>query len=124
MYNFINQKIRASAILTSSYVAATTIEDVATYNELAIYCYFTLGSLTSLNIKVESSIDGTNYVTETFLTVSGATGTLNKGVFNTTEDGNFKITVPMSARFVKVSAQGVGTATSSLLEIWSFLHTV
>ena len=124
MYNWINQKIRASAVLTSSYVASSTITDAQSFNELAVYCYYTKGSLTSLEIKIESSLDNSNWVTETNINISGATITMNQGAFTTTEDGNFKITMNMSARFVRVSAKGTGTATSSLLEMWSFLHTV
>lgn len=110
--------IRSSAILTNSYVAATVIQDVNSFNQLVFYCYFTLGNLTSLELKIESSLDdGTNYVQETNLTVSGGTGTLNKGIYSTTETGNFKIALPMTAQHVKISAKGTGTLTNSLLQI-------
>lgn len=122
--------IRSSAILTTSYVAATVLggsQDnalVPEYNQLAAYFIYTKGSLTSLEVKVESSLDGTNYVTETNIAVSGATITMNKGEFTTTEDGNFKIALPMSAKFIKVSAKGTGTVTNSLLEIQAMLQYV
>jgi hypothetical protein len=122
--------IRSSAILTNSYVAATVLGGgkdegrVAEYNQLAAYFYYTKGSLTSLEVKIESSLDGTNYVQETNIAVSGATITMNKGEFTTTEDGNFKITMPMSAKFVKISAKGTGTLTSSLLGIEAMLQYV
>jgi len=115
--------LRTSSILTGSYVAATVLGGSASngrveeYNEVVFYCYYTKGSLTSLEVKIESSLDGTNYVTETNMSITGATATLNKGEFTTTEDGNFKISVPMSAKFVKISAKGTGTTTSSLLAI-------
>jgi len=124
------KEIRAAAILTTSYVAATVLGGgrdealVPEYNELAAYFIYTKGSLTSLEVKIESSLDGTNYVTETNVSVSGTTNTMSKGEYTTTEDGNFKITVPMSARFVKVSAKGTGTTTSSSLAIQAMLHYV
>lgn len=115
--------LRDSAILTTSYVAATVLGGsalagkVEEYNEVVFYCYYTKGSLTSLELKIESSLNGSDYVTETNMSISGATATLNKGEFTTTEDGNFKVSVPMSAKFVKISAKGTGTVTSSLLGI-------
>jgi hypothetical protein len=123
MFNSISQTIRAAAILTDSYVAATVLERVENYNEFTAYCYYTEGSLTSLEIKIETSLDGTNYVQETNLSISGGTGTLSKGEYTTTETGNFKISIPVSARFIKVSAKGTGTVTSSSLQIDAFLHT-
>lgn len=122
--NFINKTIRSAAILTTDYVAATVLDQVGGYNELALYVYYTKGSLTSVEIKIESSVDSTNYVPETNITISGGTITLNEGSFTTTEDGNFKIVMPMSANFVKVSAKGTGTVTGSSLAIDAFLHTV
>ena len=122
--NFLNKVIRDSAILTTSYVASTIISDAANYNELALYCYYTKGSLTSLEILIESSIDGVNYVPETNMSVSAGTVTLNEAAFTTTEDGNLKITIPMSAHFIRISAKGTGTVTNSLLGLESFLHTV
>jgi major membrane immunogen (membrane-anchored lipoprotein) len=123
-YNWVNEKIRASAILTTSYVASSTISDVQSYNELNVYCYYTKGSLTSLEIKIETSLDNSNWIQETNMTVSGGTMTMNAGAYTTTEDGNFKISIPLSARYARISAKGTGTCTSSLLEMWSFLHTV
>ena len=113
--------VRASAVLTGSYVAATTMEEVEDYNQLDLYCYFTLGDLTSLEIKVETSLDNSNFVQETNLSISGATGTLTKGEFTIATTGNFKISLPVSAHYVKVSAKGTGTVTSSLLQIDGFL---
>jgi len=122
MRNNLNVSIRDEAILTTGYVASTVIENLQQYNEIVLYNYFTKGSLTSLNVKIESSIDGVTYASETNMSVSGADITLEKAVYNTTETGNFKIAIPISANYVKVSYQGVGTVTSSLLEAVAFLH--
>jgi len=128
--NSFTKVLRTSAVLTTDYVAATILGNdrdsarVAEYNQLAIYFYYTKGSLTSAQVKVESSIDGTNYVTETNVAISGATITMNKGEYTTTEDGNFKITMPMSAKFIKVSVKGTGTTTNSLMAVEAMLHYV
>lgn len=130
MNRMFSKVIRTAAILTTDYVAATILGGgrdeglVEEYNQLALYCIYSKGSLTSAEIKVESSYDGTNYVTETNMTISGGTITLNKGAFTTTEDGNFKITMPMTAKFIKVSAKGTGTTTSSSLALQAMLQYV
>lgn len=124
MFNFVPKSIRDAAILTTSYVASSTIEDVGKYNELNVYCYYTKGSLTSLEVKVETSLDGTNWVQETNVDVSGATGTMTLGAYTTTADGNFKISIPISTIFAKVRAKGTGDVGGSSLEMVSFLHTV
>jgi len=122
MRNSLNVPIRAAAITTTSYVDSTVVDNVQKYNQVVFYTYYTKGSLTSLNVKVQSSIDGTNYVDETNITVSGADITLNNGVWNTIEDGNFKISLPMGANFVKITYQGVGTVTGSSVEAHAFLQ--
>lgn len=116
--------VRTSAVLTGSYVAGTVLKVAAQFNELVLYCLYTKGSLDSLQIKVESSLDGTNWVQETNVAISGATGTMNVGEFSTTDNANFKITIPMTANQVRVSAKGTGTVTSSLLQIDAMLAYV
>ena len=122
--NFSTRVVRAAAILTNAYVAGTVIDDAERFNQASLYCTFTKGSLTSLDIKIESSIDGTNYVQETNLSVSGSSGdgTLNRGKWNTTEDGSFKISFPYGAKYIKVSTIGNGTVTNSSLGINAFLQ--
>jgi hypothetical protein len=124
MYNNKVDAVRAAAILTNAYVAGTVIENAQNFNELVLYCAYTKGSLTSVEVKVESSMDGTTYCQETNVTASSGTLTVNKANYTTTEDGNFKIYLPISANFIRVSANGTGTVTGSSLAITSMLHTV
>jgi len=64
-WNFITNTIRASAILTNSYVAGTTINNANHEDQLIIYVDFTIGSLTSAELKVEFSDDDITYYQET-----------------------------------------------------------
>lgn len=114
--------IRAAAALTDSYVAATIVTGAGDYNMLLITGIYTKGSLTSLNIKIETSVDGTDYVAETVLKYTNGVATMYTGSFNTTEDGNFKIAIPITATHIKVSAQGVGTVTDSSLKLTATLQ--
>lgn len=128
--SYFTKVLRDSAILTSSYVAGTILGGskdngrVEEYNHLALVCIFTKGSLTSVEVKIEKSIDGVNYTAITNAVISGGTTTLTPGVYTTTVDANFSIDADISARFIRVSAQGTGTATGSALEIQAMLQYV
>lgn len=124
MLNSKTVTIRDAAILTTSYVASIVLDQVENYNQLNLYCYFTKGSLTTAEVKVEFSIDGTNYAQQSMVTSSAGVGTVNKFEYQTAEDGNVVLSLPISARFIKVSAKGTGTVSSSSLKIDAFLHSV
>ena len=121
--------IRDAAILTNSYVAAKILgaytksdgtqvqADVSKHNQLELECIYTKGSLTSLEIKIEFSNDGTNWVQETNKAVSGGTTTLTLNEHTTTASTGFHISIPIMANFIKVSAKGTGTLTGSSLAI-------
>lgn len=122
MRNFASQDytikvVRASAILTNSYVAGTTISDAHLYSQLVLYINFTIGSLTSSEIKVEFSNDNTTFFQETFSSVSGATSTDSVGEHTFTATGKFRLAIPIKDRYIKISAKGTGTVTSSLMVI-------
>lgn len=120
--------IRAAAILTTSYVAATVIGPTtgapALRNQMNLLVKFTVGSLTSCEIKVEYSHDGTTYYQDTFESISGGTSTLSLGNYTFTSTGNYVISLPIKFNYVKVSAKGTGTVTSSSLLLDAVIGTV
>jgi hypothetical protein len=122
--NYILKPVRAAAILTNSYVAGTVLTDCESYNQLFVDAYFTIGSLTNAIIKVEFSWDGTNYTQEAFGAVSGAVETESLGTHLMAGTGNYSISVPIVARYVKISAIGTGTVTDSSLKIDARFGTV
>ncbi|MCP3684641.1 MAG: hypothetical protein GY861_18395 [bacterium] len=117
--------IRSSAILTGSYVEATMIpsdtDDRTTseFNQLKLNVDLTIGDLTSCEIKVEiSDIDiNTGFYQTTTQSISSGTTTPSPQIFSFTTDFNGMLLIPFIGRYVKVSAKGTGTATSSLLAI-------
>lgn len=113
--------IRTAAILTGSYVAGTVLSPLngnpSRYNQLIIYAAFTKGSLTDCDIKVEFSHDGTTYYQETFSSISGDTSTDTAGIHTISATGNYRIAIPIKDNWIKISAIGNGTATSSELAI-------
>jgi len=113
--------IRDSAVLTGSYVAGTVINTGGQFNQLVLNMFYTQGSLTSLQIKVEFSADNVTFVQETFQSISGGTATETQGEHTFTGTGNFSINIPNVQKFIKVSAKGTGTVTGSSLSIQAIL---
>lgn len=122
--------IRTSAVLTTSYVAADVIKcatdtkttavgfpEPSLRNQLIIYLGFTLGQLTSASLKIEFSHDGVTYYQESFAAISGGTDTRSLGVHLFNADGNYRLSIPIKDRFVKVSLIGTGVVTDSLASL-------
>jgi hypothetical protein len=127
--NYLKKTIRDSAVLTGSYVAATVLgpnglntdTDPISNNKLILLVNFTKGSLTSGELKIEFSDDGTTYYQETNKAVSGGTTTLTVNEYTYTATGNYVIDLDYTSRYIKVSAKGTGTVTGSLLAIDSII---
>ena len=111
------ESVRAAAILTGSYVAGTVLEQKQGKNQLVLLVNFTKGSLTTAEIKVEFSPDNSSYYQETFQSVSGGTATETLGEHTISATGLYRIMIPIKDRYVKVSAKGTGTVTSSSMTI-------
>ncbi len=122
--------IRAAAILTNSYVASTIIGGNTNvrptprdYNQLALYCAFTIGSLTSCSIKVEFAPypAAATYYQEADETSSVSanvdTRAVNLVLHQLSITGNYRFQIPIMDEVIKVSAIGTGTVTSSSLQI-------
>lgn len=126
---YLKRSIRSSAVLTGSYVSATVLSpqgvvpsaDPVANNKLVLLVEFTLGSLTSAELKVEFSDDGTTYYQETNASVSSGITTLTNNAYTVTSTGNYVIDLDYSARYIKVSVKGTGTVTGSLLAVDAIL---
>ncbi len=122
--NYTLYPIRAAAILTGSFVAGTVLgpspehAEIFEHSKLELLVAFTIGSLTSGDIKVEFSNDGSTYYQESY----DAVGTPGSGLVSVVPSlvtrtllasGNYRITIPILDRYIKISLKGTGTATSS-----------
>lgn len=119
--DYVIKNVRSAAILTTSYVAGTVLDSTHEYNQLILLVDFTIGSLTSLEVKVEFSPDGTAYYQETFQAVSAGTATESLGAHTMTATGKYRITIPIMDKYIKISAKGTGTVTSSSATIDALL---
>ncbi len=103
-----NHVVRAVAAPTSSYVAGTvfSMED---QNYLGFEVNYTKGDETNIKVKVEISVDGTNYYQEITESASGGTitATAAERVFAATGKYSFSIS-PTRGRLVKISVLATG----------------
>ena len=132
--------VRTAAALTNSYVAGTVLGAEAQsvsaggsitfpnqYNQLLLYISFTKASTTSLEWKVEFSPDNTNWYQESSELVSGGTAT-NREMEHTIVSANqsaasqlYRFAIPVTDRYIRVSAKCTGTVTSSSATITGVL---
>lgn len=129
MQDYHVETIRAAAILTTSYVAGTVLGPLtggnpALRNQLNLMVDFTIGSLTSAEIKVEYSLDGTNWHQETFEAITGATAVMSLGVYQLSATGKYVISIPIKFAYIRVSSKGTGTVDDSSLAIKGIIGTV
>ena len=123
--SYLYKSLRASAVLTGTYVAADvlgqqgvgTMSDVVSNNQLVLYVAFTLGNLTSAQIKVEFSDDGVTYYQESSESVSAGVSTVSLEARTLSATGNYRIPVSIADRYIRVSAKGTGDTTNSLMAI-------
>lgn len=132
MSDFISQytkrAVRGAAILTNSYVSATVQvdpmspnaganQDLSPFNQLIVLVQFTIGSLTDGRVKIEFSPDGTTWYQETTSSVAAGVETDSVLEHAFTASGNYRLAIPLLDRFVRISAKGTGTVTSSSMAI-------
>jgi len=118
--NFHNYKIeavRSAAILTNSYVAGTVLENLQANNQLVLLVDFTIGSLTSLEIKVEFSPDNVTFYQEVGADFSSGTSTLSLNEYTITSTAALRLPIALKDRFVRISVKGTGTVTSSTVTV-------
>jgi hypothetical protein len=99
------QTIRSAAILTTSYVATNSIETEEA-NKVFLFVDFTIGNLTSAEIQVEFSPDGTNwYVDQEF------------GTKSLTATGKYVYPINVKGIQMRAEVKGTGTTTGSSMAV-------
>src|SRR6266478_6473822 len=110
LLSYAYKNVRSAAILTNSYVAGTVIgaEDGAgdyphNGNQLIVYVDVTLGSLASVQVKLEFSHENSSYFQEGFSSISGATDTMNLGEHSFSVSGKYRLAIPIKDKYIKIS---------------------
>jgi hypothetical protein len=110
-----NQKMtaRASAVLTTGEVAATAMDIAVTdQSQLCVRADFTVGLLTNVIIRCYVSEDGTTYDL-----LYGEGGAAYIVTLTATDTVAMPIPNLSGYKFFRVTAQGTGTVTNSLLAL-------
>ncbi len=109
--------IRASAILTTDYVASI-VKNHEGFNTLVLWCEFTIGSSGGFKLKVESSYDGVTWFQEPQYAQAGGVTTYQANEHLITDTGNKPIVIyDIIAKYVRISAKAETDATGTLLKI-------
>lgn len=132
--------IRDALILTTSYVAGRIIGQVPSdlasnppdvaylsgpvglRNQLILYVDFTIGSLTTAEIKVEFNNDPTDangWYQETLDDPAASTGIVTERALVRTlsATGKYRIPIKINDQYIRISIKGTGTPTSSSAKI-------
>lgn len=117
--------VRTAAILTGSYVAGTAFS-LDRQNYLGVLVEFTKGSLTTMELKIETSVDkGVTYGQQTAENASGGTVSVALAERQFSVTGNYWIIVnPLLADTVLISVKGTGTATGSSCAVTAITGSV
>ncbi len=122
---FISRPVRSAAILTTSYVAGTVLEDCQKFNALILNIDFTKGSLTDCQIKIEVSTDGTTYRQLLSDSIAAGVNSVAGLVYKLTANTAGSTTpLTIATKYIKISAIGTGTVTGSSLAIDAVLAIV
>lgn len=129
--NYKSYTVRSAAILTNGAVAGTTLgeEDVNLYNnnQLIILADFTIGSLTNVILTVEFSNDGTNWYAQTYEDIAASTGvaTVRTKTHVIAATGKFRLDpITICDKYIRISATGTGTVTSSSLKVDAIIGNI
>lgn len=113
-----NVLVRDDSILTTSYVAGTLLTDCEKFNSLILDFYFTKGSLTDCQVKIEMSMDGVNYYQLLTDSISAGVNSVANIVYKFTADLSGETNpITINTKYIKISAIGTGTVTGSSLKI-------
>jgi len=98
--------------------------DARDCNKLVLYFDVTLGSLTSVDVKVFFSDDASTWYQEQSASVAGGVSTLSVFYRSMTAAGQYRETISIMDRYVKIQVRGTGTVTGSNLTAKAFVGTV
>lgn len=119
--DYIELDVRSAAILTDAYVAGTVITDAHRWSQLNVMFSFTKGSLTTGELKIEYSMDGSTWYQETFSSITTTVSTESLGEHQVSASGNYVISLPINFQYVRISVKGTGTVTNSSAAVKAIL---
>lgn len=118
--------VRSAAVLTTSYVSTDSV-NMANNNQLVCFLAASLGSLTTIETKVQYSNDNTTWFDDAVFDTGsgGVTGDeyiapLRVNVYQLQASGSKTLYTPAMARYARLMVKGTGTVTGSSLAVSCF----
>ncbi len=112
--------IRPDQVLTGSYVAGNILETI-NYKQVTIYVEYTKGDETSMQVKVETGNDTTTMYQDTEYTYAGGVDTGVPKVVTYSATGNYRIPLPVTDKYLKVSVQATGGTPTGTAMVDAYL---
>ncbi len=110
------ETIREALILTTGYVASDSII-IKNADQLQLWVAFTKGSSNGVRLKIEYSDDDSTFFQESRYSLVGTEFQHVAVIRTIIASANLVISLPVAAKYVKVSAQAISSGTSTLLAI-------
>lgn len=115
--------LREATPLTTLFVAGLVLDTAWQFNQVLLYMDFTKSSSTSMEWKIEFSPDNVNWYQECVESYSAGV-LITREVSHQVVSANqaeptqlYRFAIPINDRYVRVSAKGTGTMTSTSLTI-------
>lgn len=126
--------IFTTTTLTGSYVAGNIIGNATDFptagahffNQLELLINYSQdGTTTDTLIKIEFSVDNTNWFQESLQNYDpSGTDTVAPLVHKLSSTGTYRLPLPIKGRYIKISVKGEGTPTTSTIAITAVIGTV
>ena len=98
--------------------------DAKDCNKLVLYFDVTLGSLTSVDVKIFFSDDASTWYQRTSEALVGGVNTLAIYYERMGASENYRLPITIMDRYIKIQVRGVGTVAGSKLTAKAFVGTV
>lgn len=115
-----------SALPAATYTAGVVLDKAWKYDQLVFYISVTKASLTSVEFKIEFSMDNVTWVQESVESYSGGTATdiqLEHTILMANQSlavQAYRYALPIGDRYVRISVKGTGTLTASAVSVEAF----
>ena len=116
--NLILKTLRESDVLTTSFVDSDVI-NIQGANQVQLLVCFTKGDSTGCRLRVEFSEDQSTWYQESMVSEFPSTNDVKHTLVARRIDdtGNYAISIPVSASYLKVSVQAIDSEANTLLSI-------
>jgi hypothetical protein len=116
--NLVLKSLRESEALTTSYVTSEVM-NIQGANQVQLLICFTKGDSTGCRIKIEFSEDRIIWYQESMVSEFPSENEVEHALVarRIKETGNYGISIPVSASYLKVNAQAIDSGDNTLLSI-------